>query len=223
MILGHYGIAFASKRLAPRASLGTLTFAAQWLDELWPVLLLAGVEHVRPAPGIMAANPFDFSFYPYSHSLLMALVWGLVIGGIYYFTRGNRVAALTVGALVVSHWILDLPMHRPDLPLTPWSSAKVGLGAWNSIPLTVVLELGILGLGLVSYLRQTKTRDRVGTWALWVGVVLLVAIFASGFVSPPPTDQKAIGAGALGLWLFVPLFAWADRHRGAIEPGLTKV
>lgn len=213
MILGHYGIAFASKRVAPRASLGTLTFAAQWLDELWPVLVLAGVEHVRPAPGRMAANALDFSYYPYSHSLLLAVVWGLVIGAIHYLSRRDAKVALTLGALVVSHWVLDFPMHGRDLPIALGSSTKVGLGAWNSIPLTIVLELGLFGAGLASYLRQTESRDRIGIWALWIGVVLLLAILASGFAGPPPSSEKAIGGGALGLWLFVPLFAWADRHR----------
>jgi len=213
VILGHYGLAFGSKRLARGTSLGTLTFAAQWLDELWPILLIAGVEHVRPAPGLMAANALDFSYYPFSHSLLIAIVWSVVIGGVYYVKRRDATAALVVGALVASHWLLDLPMHRPDLPLTPWSEVKVGLGGWNSIPLTVILELGILAAGVTSYAWQTKSRDRIGTWAVWGGVVLLVAIFLSGFASPPPSDQKSIGFGALGLWLFVPLFAWADRHR----------
>jgi hypothetical protein len=222
MILGHYGLAFAGKRLAPRTSLGTLTFAAQWLDELWPVLLLTGVEHVRPAPGLMAANALDFSYYPYSHSLLMAVVWSIVIGGGYYLFKRDGAASLTVGALVVSHWLLDLPMHRPDLPLAPGSSVKLGLGGWNSIPLTLVLELGIFGIGLASYVRRTKSRDRIGTWALWIGVVLLLAILASGFAGPPPADEKSIGAGALALWLFVPLFAWADRHR-AMETRLADV
>ena len=217
MILGHYGIAFASKRVAPRASLGTLTFAAQWLDELWPILLLAGVEHVRPAPGLMAANSLDFSYYPYSHSLLMALGWGVAIGALYFAFRRDRTVALTIGALVVSHWILDLPMHRPDLPIALGTSTKVGFGAWNSIPLTVFLELALFGAGLVSYLRRTMSRDRIGTLPLWFGVLLLLAIFASGFAGPPPPSEKAIGAGALTLWLFVPLFAWVDRHRMAVH------
>ena len=75
MFLGHYGVAFAAKRAAPRTSLGALAFAAQFLDELWPILLLLGVEKVKIVPGLMAASPLDFTHYPYSHSLLMAIVW----------------------------------------------------------------------------------------------------------------------------------------------------
>jgi hypothetical protein len=213
MLLGHYGVAFGAKRLVPRTSLGTLFFAAQFLDELWPVLLLLGVEQVRVVPGLMRASPLDFVSYPISHSLLMAVVWGALIGGTYGMRRRDRRGGLILGLLVVSHWLLDLPMHRPDLPLWPESSVKVGLGAWNSIPLTIVLELTVFGLGLASYLRTTRARDRVGTWGLWAMVALLVLIFASGFGTAAPMSQQVIGLTALGLWLFVPWAAWVDRHR----------
>ena len=212
MILGHYGLAFAAKRVAPRASLGTFAFAAQWLDELWPILVLAGVERVRVAPGLMAANPLDFEYYPYSHSLLAAIVWGVLVGAIYYAMRRDRRSATIVGLLVLSHWILDLPMHGPDLPLWP-GSARVGLGAWRSIPLTIVLELAVFGFGLVVYLRTTRARDRIGSWALWTMVAALLVILVSGFTSAPPPNGRAVALGALGLWLFVPWGYWIDRHR----------
>src|SRR5690242_17586406 len=201
MILGHYGLAFAAKRVAPRCSLGTFAFAAQWLDELWPILLLAGVERVRVAPGLMPANPLDFEYYPYSHSLAAAVGWGILIGAIYYVLRRDRRSAAIVGLLVVSHWVLDLPMHRPDLPLWPGSATRVGFGAWRSIPLTIVLELAVFGFGLVVYLRATRARDRVGSWALWAMVAVLLLILVSGFTSAPPPTGRAVALGALGLWL----------------------
>src|ERR1700760_1475485 len=125
MFLGHYGVAFACKRLAPKTSLGTFTFSAQFLDELWPILLLLGVEHVRVDPGYMAASPMVFTSYPYSHSLAMATVWGVLIGAVYIAKRRDTRVAAIVAAAVVSHWILDLPMHAPDLPLWPGSPIKV--------------------------------------------------------------------------------------------------
>src|SRR5919112_1422767 len=140
MFLGHYGLAFAAKRAAPRASLGILTFAAQFLDELWPILLLAGLEQVRIVPGYMAASPLEFTSYPISHSLLMAIVWGALIGALYFAARRFGRAAWVVGLLVVSHWFLDLPMHAADLPLTPGSGAKFGWGLWNSITATYIIE-----------------------------------------------------------------------------------
>lgn len=212
MFIGHYGVALGAKRLAPRTSLGTLAFAAQFLDELWPVLLLVGVEQVRVVPGLMAANPLDFAHYPWSHSLLMAIVWAVLVGVVYRLLRRDHGEAWVVAAAVLSHWFLDLPMHRPDLPLWPGASPKLGLGAWNSIPLTVLLDGGLFVLGLAVYLRTTRAADRVGTWALWAMVAVLVLIFAGGFAGPPP-DAHAIALSGLGLWLFVPWSWWIDRHR----------
>jgi hypothetical protein len=219
MFLGHYGVAFAAKRAAPRASLGTLAFAAQFLDELWPVLLLLGIEQVRIVPGLMAASPLDFVSYPISHSLLMAALWGALLGGLYYAARRYRRGAWVVGAAVLSHWLLDLPMHRPDLPLWPGSPVRVGLGLWSSVPLTLLLDGGLFVVGLALYLRATRARDRIGSWGLWAMVALLVFFFVSGFTSPPPPSEKALAFTALGLWLFVPWSWWVDRHRGPAAEG----
>jgi hypothetical protein len=218
MILGHYGIAFAAKRAAPRSSLGTLAFAAQFLDEIWPILLLMGLEKVRIVPGLMAANSLDFVSYPISHSLATAIGWGIIIGLIYFAIRRYRRGAWVAGALVLSHWLLDAPMHRPDLPLWPGSSILVGGGLWNSIPITVLLEIGILAAGLAIYGRYTRARVIIGSWALWAMVLLLVAIWSSSLIAPPPTDERALAATSLGLWLFVPWSWWIDRHREPRSP-----
>ncbi|HSU95836.1 MAG TPA: hypothetical protein VLI40_01315, partial [Gemmatimonadaceae bacterium] len=198
MFLGHYGVAFGAKRVAPDTSLGTLTFAAQFLDELWPILLLLGIEQVRiqshPAtPG----TALVFTSYPFSHSLAMAVVWGAVIGAIHYLLRRNRRAACIIAVVVISHWLLDFPVHTSDLPLWPGGSARVGLGLWNSVPATLILEFAIFGTGLLLYLRQTRARDRVGSWGLWSLVLALLLIFASGYVAPPPPSPRAVAWSAL--------------------------
>jgi hypothetical protein len=220
MLIGHYGVAFAAKRVAPRTSLGTLTFAAQLADELWPIMLLLGLEHVRITPGFMAASPLQFVDYPITHSLATGIGWGALLGGVYYAARRYRRGAWVVAAAVLSHWFLDLPMHAPDLPLWPGSSTKVGLGAWNSIPLTIVLEGVFFGAGLVIYLRTTRARDRIGVWGLWSMVAFLLLIFFSGFFAGPPTNERSLAFGALGLWLFVPWSYWIDRHRELIVAGV---
>ena len=221
MILGHYGVALAAKRVAPATSLATLAFAAQWLDELWPILLLLGVERARVVPGLMPANQIEFVHYPYSHSLLAAVLWGALIGGAYYARRGYRTGALTVGVMVLSHWLLDAPMHGPDLPLWPGSEILIGGGLWNFVALTVLVDGGVFIAGLLVYLRSTRARDRVGSWGLWAMVGLLVAILASGVAGPPPESDRALAVTALGLWLFVPWSAWVDRHRepSTVAPG----
>ncbi len=219
MFLGHYGIAFASKRAAPRTSLGALTFAAEFLDELWPILLLLGVEQVRIVPGLMAMSPLEFTYYPYSHSLLMAVVWGILIGGAYFVLRRYGRGAWILGALVVSHWFLDVPMHARDLPLWPGAaSPKVGWGFWNFVVLTYVIEFTIYAAGISMYVRATRARDRIGSWGLWAYIVVLAAIFVSSN-GPPPPSAKALGWMTLGVWLFVPWAWWVDRHREVIFRG----
>ena len=212
MFLGHYGIALAAKRAAPRASLGTLVFAAQLLDLIWPVLLLTGVERVRIVPGLMEASALDFEHYPYSHSLATALLWALLAGALYLLARRNRRVAIVVGALVLSHWLLDAPFHRPDLPLWPGSGVMVGGGLWNSIALTLTIEFGVLAIGLGLYLKATRPLDRIGTLGLWIGVGVLVAFYLGSFVAPPP-DERSLAIGGLALWVFVFWAWWVDNHR----------
>lgn len=221
MFLGHYGVALAAKRLAPDASLGTSVLAAQWADLLWPLLLVVGLEHVRIVPGLMAASPMDFVDYPISHSLLTVLAWGALVGGVYWAFKRRSRGAVVIAGLVVSHWVLDAVVHRPDLPLWPGSDVLVGGSLWQSVPVTVVLELAILGAGLAVYTRSTRPRDAVGRWGLRVMMLVLVAFFLSSFAAPPPSVD-ALAYGGLTLWLFVPWAAWVDRHRGpagATAPG----
>lgn len=215
MFLGHYGAALAAKRMAPRTSLGTLVFAGQFLDELWPVLLLLGLETVRVVPGLMAASPLDFVHYPISHSLLTAVVWSLIVAAGYQAARRDRAGAWMVGVLVLSHWLLDAPMHRPDLPLWPGSDLLVGGGLWNSVAMTFAVDCGLFLAGLAIYLRGTRPLDRIGRWGLWTMAATLVAFFVGSLLGPPPESAEAVAVGALGLWLFVPWSYWVDRHREA--------
>jgi hypothetical protein len=119
---GHYrvafaGVAFAAKRAAPRPSLGTLAFAAQFLDELWPILLLMGLEQVRIVPGRMATNSLGFVNHPVWYSLVTAMGWTILVGAVCFAVRRYRRGAWVVAIAVLSHRLLDAPMHRPDLPL----------------------------------------------------------------------------------------------------------
>ena len=212
MFIGHYGLAFASKRLAPRTSLGQLTFAANLADCVWPVLLLLGVERVAIAPGLMAASSLDFEWYPWSHSLVMQLLLGLAVGLVFFIARRDLRSAILTGALVPSHWLLDLPFHRPDLPLWP-GGPLVGFGLWGSVPVTLFAEALLFGGGLWLYLRQTKPLDRTGTWALVALVVFLVLVYLGSTFGPPPANASAIAWSGLLMWLFVPWTIWVDRHR----------
>lgn len=203
----------AAKRAVPRVSLGSLVFASLFIDLIWPILLLAGVEHVAIAPGITLITPLDFSEYPISHSLATVALWGLLLAMVYYLFRRSRAGAIMIFALAVSHWGLDLLVHRPDLPLSPLGEEKYGVGLWNSLEATLALEYGLLLAGTIVYAGVTRARDWVGRYVFWGTVLLLAAIYIANLVGPPPPDTKTLALVALGQWLFVLLFVWIDRHR----------
>jgi membrane-bound metal-dependent hydrolase YbcI (DUF457 family) len=142
MFVGHFGLGFAGKRVAPAVSLGTLFLAVEFADGLWPVLLLAGVEHVRIVPGLIKTNALDLSDYPWSHSLAALVVWGAILGSVYFAATRSRRGSWIVAAGVVSHWFLDAVMHRPDMPVLP-RGPFVGLSLWNSLPATLLVEGGL--------------------------------------------------------------------------------
>ena len=162
MFVGHLGLAFAGKRIRPELSLGWYVAAATAFDLLWPIFLLLGIEHVRIVPGATAFNPLVFGYYPWSHSLLMGVSWGLLLGGLAWWSSGSRPAAALVGLLVLSHWLLDFIVHAPDLPLWPGSSPRFGVGLWNSIPGTFVVEGAIWIAGLIFYFRGGGRRAGLG-------------------------------------------------------------
>jgi len=215
VFLGHFGVGFGAKAAAPRVSLGTLFLAAQLVDLLWPTLLLVGIEKVVISPGITRVTPLDFTDYPITHSLLLSLVWAVLFGGAYYLLRKYPKGAWICGAAVLSHWVLDLVTHRPDLPLVPGGAAKIGLGLWNSLPATLVVELGIFAIGVWLYVRSTRALDRTGTVALWALVgFLLISYFGNLFGSPPPSVTALAWVGQ-AQWLLVIWAFWIDRHRAS--------
>jgi membrane-bound metal-dependent hydrolase YbcI (DUF457 family) len=213
MFIGHFAVGLAAKKVAPRVSLGTLFLSVQFVDLLWPLLLLLGVEHARIEVGNTTTVPIDFYDYPFTHSLLMALVWSLLGGVAYYLIRREKRGALVVGFCVLSHWVLDLLTHRADLPLTFGSGVFFGLGLWNSVVWTVVVELSLFAAGVLVYLRSTRARDRTGVVGFWtLAAVLLLVHLANLFGPPPPTVQTVAIAGN-ATWLFVLWAYWVDRHR----------
>jgi membrane-bound metal-dependent hydrolase YbcI (DUF457 family) len=213
MFLGHFAMAYGAKRLSPRVSLGTLFAAAQLPDVIWPVLVLAGVEHATIAPGDTAATPLRFDSYPISHSLLTVAAWGALFGAIHFWRKRRPLDAVVLALLVVSHWVLDFVSHRADMPLWP-GGPRLGLGLWNSVPATLVVELALFAGGLWLASRATRARDGFGRWGFAGLAALLLLPYASAAFSPPPPSMEAVGWTALiGAILFVGLAAWVDRHR----------
>lgn len=217
MFLGHFALAMGAKRVAPKASLGMLVLSAQFADCLWPVLLLLGIERVRIVPGITRVTPLDFVSYPISHSLLMQLVWGSLLGAIYFFWRRDFRPTVVVVALLPTHWLLDYFSHRPDMPLYP-GGPKVGLGMWNSLTLTLLVEFGLFAVGTVVYLKATRSK---GGWNLgfWSFALFLAVMYPASLFGPPPSSVRVLAFSALALWLTIPWAAWGDRQRGMRTAG----
>jgi len=212
MFLGHYAVGFAAKRAAPRASLGVLIAAAGLADLLFPVFSLAGWEQVRIEPGATAVAPFAF-IYPLSHSLLTGVGWAVLFAALYWVWTRYLAGAVTIALAVVSHWLLDLVTHRPDLPLYPGGATLAGLGLWNSVAGTVAVEGLLFVAGVWVYAAMTRPRDRTGRYAFWSFVALLVVLYAASLLGPPPPSVTAMAVVGLSAWLFVFWAAWFDRHR----------
>ena len=214
MFIGHFAVAFAAKPVAPKVSLGTMFVACELVDVVWPVFVLLGIESVAIKPGATAFTALEFVHYPWTHSLLMCALWGLGLAGLYWLARRDARAALVVGAVVVSHWVLDAIVHEPDLPIVPGGDARVGLGLWNSVPGTLLLEGAMFAAGIAIYLARTRGRDGIGRWGLWGTVALLIAAYVGASFGPPPPNVDAIAwTGLIGGALTGALGYWIDRHR----------
>jgi hypothetical protein len=214
MFIGHFALALGAKKLAPKASLGTLFMAAQLADLIWPTLVLLGIETLAVAPGITAVTPLDFVSYPYSHSLVALVVWGAALGSAYALARRGRTAeGLTIAALVLSHWVLDVITHRPDMPISVGGTTKVGLGLWNSVPGTIMVEGLLFAIGVAVFARATRAIDRTGKAAFWGLVGFLLVVYAGNLVGPPPPSAMAVAWVAESIWLLVAWGYWIDRHR----------
>jgi hypothetical protein len=214
MFLGHFALAFGAKRAAPRVSLGVLVAGAQFADLLWPILVLSGVERVEIDPGNTVVTPLRFVSYPYSHSLETLIGWGVLFGLGYALVRRARLsAAVWIAALVLSHWVLDVVTHRPDMPLTIHGATRVGLGMWNSLIVTLVVESILFAAGIFLYSRATRARNRAGSIGWWTLVIFLTVIYIGSVIGPPPPTSTIVAWSGVAMWLLVLWAGWTDRKR----------
>lgn len=208
MFLGHFAVGLAGKRAVPAVSLGTWFTAVQLVDLVWPVFLLTGLEHVRIAPGITAFTPLDFYDYPITHSLVAGAVWALLLSAVSRRVYADPRAPFLLAGGVLSHWVLDAIAHRPDMPILP-GGPYVGLGLWNSVPSTLIVELALFTGGIILYTRRRRPRP-----SFWVLIAALLVTYAGAALGPPPPDVRTLAFSALALWLFIPWAWWADRKKG---------
>jgi hypothetical protein len=223
VIAGHYSAAFAAKRVAPTVALWHLFIAVQLIDILFSAFVLLGLERLRIVPGITRSNALDLYYMPYTHSLVGAIAWSL-IGGVLYAawkTGGTARVALVVGLAVFSHWLLDLPVHRPDLPLYD-NVYKVGLGLWN-VPLAAFLLEAVLVLGaLAAYGVGGPAGSRPRRRALILLGAVLLALTVWSYIGPPAPSATVAVASGLVLYAVLPVAAaWLERTGRAHQPPLT--
>jgi hypothetical protein len=217
MFVGHYGVAFAVKTERNKIPLWVLFVSVQLLDFLWAPFVLLGIEKVRFVPGITATNALDLYYMPYTHSLIGALFWSAVAFAIYKIGWRNiasNSAALLVGFAVFSHWLLDLIVHRPDLAIYD-DTLKVGFGLWNYRGIEFALEIGILLVGAVLYLKRN------GAVARKIGIIIFVAVLvliqtSNTFLRQPPSSDRAFAITALIFYTVFAVIAFLLEKRRAI-------
>lgn len=218
MFIGHYAVGLVSKKIAPRASLGALIAAPILLDLLWPIFLLLGWEHVSIEPN---TNPFlrlAFDSYPISHGLVAVFGWATLFASLYFgFTRYVS-GAIVIWIGVISHWLMDYIVHRPDLPLY-YGSRLVGLGLWNHRWLTIAIEMAMFCVAIWTYQRLTRARDKIGLYGFWAFILFLLLAYGGAAFGPPPRSVKMIAIGTLFSWILIPWAWWFDQHREVREAG----
>jgi len=202
VFIGHYAPALALKPVAPRVPLWALFVGVQLLDFGWDALVLAGVEHVRITPGITESNDLDLYDMPLTHSLAAAVVWSAITVAATWRWLGARGAGVLATA-VLSHWWLDLLVHRPDLSLAGASTPMLGLGLWNYPRLELALEIGlVIAAGVFAAKSATRPRAIAGL----TGVLVLVAITER--LMPAPTSVTQIVISAFVAYVTLAAAAW---------------
>lgn len=213
MFIGHFAVGFAGKKFAPRTNLAILLAAPLFLDMLWPFFLLLGWEDVRIDPGNTRFTPLDLYHYPWSHSLLMSIVWATLFSLIYHLITRYWPVTVVIWIGVVSHWVLDWITHRPDMPLYP-GGPRYGLGLWNSVAGTLVVEILMFAVGVWIYARTMRARDRIGQYAFLAYVAwLLVLYIGDRFSAPPASVAELAWTGIVAEVILLLWACWFDLHR----------
>jgi membrane-bound metal-dependent hydrolase YbcI (DUF457 family) len=205
MFVGHLAAGLIGKRVEPRISLGTWMLAVMLADLLAFLFLIAGIEHFRTQPGVLTNRMAGD--IPYSHSLLMDLLWAALLAAAFFLWRRYSRGAWFLFAAVLSHWILDVVSHRPDMQLAPGVPTALGLGLWNSIPATLIVEGGVWLFAIIFYVSATHAKKWTGIVPFWIGIVLLSLAWYSNIRAG--MDPNQVRAGISSLIFFSLVVAWA--------------
>jgi hypothetical protein len=209
MFIGHYAPALVLHRARPSVPLWVLFVATQAADVLWGVFVLTGVEHARVVPGFTESNSLDLYDMPYSHSLVATVAWSVVFALLWYAWRppqARRTEALIIGIAVASHFVLDLAVHVPDLPVSGTLGTMWGLGLWRHRELALLLEGAIF---VVAALVWRQTRENHGPRGAIVFGTMSVFLVASYYLPAPPTPAAMAVTGLVSYGACALAAGWA--------------
>jgi len=206
MFVGHLAVGLIAKRIESKVSLGTWMLAALLADLLTFLLLILGIEHFAVEPGTIS-NRIVGRNIAYSHSLLTVTTYSALFAVVYFLRRRYWRGAFLLSCVVLTHWLLDVISHRPDMPLAPGVSVVFGLGLWNSLPATLLLEGGFWLLSVILYVRTSQAKSRAAHYVFWIGVVLLTLLWYGNISAG--MDPNPVKAGVGGLVIFSLVVAWA--------------
>jgi hypothetical protein len=213
MLVGHFAVGLLAKRAVPSVSVGTFALAAMLSDLLFFVFVIAGAEQARVARGGLIAQNIALS-----HGLVTNLLWGALLGAGFLLWRRYRPGAWALFAVVLSHWLLDFISHKPDMPLSPGTDLRLGLGLWNSIPATIVLEGGLWIAAVILYARAARPANWAGVVSFWSIVVVLTLAWINNIAGPPPASSSFAMQGLIFFSLVVAWFYLVNRLRPAVAP-----
>lgn len=216
MYVGHYAASLALKRFEKRASLGVLFLAVQFVDIVFFPLVLLGIERLNIVENFTQSTHFELEYMPYTHSLVAFLIWsGLAYALFRWVVVKSHSVAMVVALAVMSHWVLDVIVHTPDLPIWNDESLKLGLGLWNNAIATYALEAALLLAGLWLYLRSTGASTRTGKYGMSTFVVVLLLVNIANIFGPLQGDNMVVLAvtAVASYLLFAAAAFWLDTKR----------
>jgi hypothetical protein len=216
MFVGHYAAGLALKKYEKRASLGVLFLAVQFVDILFFPFVLLGIERINIVENFTQSTHFELEYMPFTHSLVGSLFWAAVAYIVFrWVVVKQQGVALVVALAVFSHWLFDLIMHTPDLPIWNDASLKLGLGLWNNSIAAYSLEAALLIGALWLYLKSTTAISTVGKYGMGIFVVFMLLINIGNVFGPLQSDSKlALAVFALvAYFLFAAIAFWLDKKR----------
>jgi hypothetical protein len=218
MFVGHYAASLALKKFETRASLGLLFLGVQFVDILFFPAVLLGIERINIIENYTQSTHFQLEYMPYTHSLVASLLWAAAAYAVFrWVVVKKHTVALVIALAVFSHWILDLVVHTPDLPIWSDTSPKLGLGLWNSAAATYALEAALLLGALWLYLKSTTATSATGKYGMVVFVVLLILVNIPNIFGPLQGDSKVqLAVAALAAYfVFAGVAYWLDKKRSS--------